>query len=112
MPGFSASNEPLAVALAIESRRHTTVVRIAGDGLHVVAAGRHSHCRRVVDAGIGERPTILVRIAPTIWWDAFRRPPEDGWVYEPDADWESQPISSEQSEELTFVEIDEFLATF
>jgi len=33
-------------------------------------------------------------------------------VYEPDADWDNQPISSEQSEELTFVEMDEFLAAF
>ncbi len=39
-------------------------------------------------------------------------PPEDGWVYEPDAEWDSQPIPSEQSGELTFVDIDEFLATF
>jgi len=39
-------------------------------------------------------------------------PPEDGWVYDPDADWDSQPISSEQSGELTYVAIDEFLATF
>ena len=39
-------------------------------------------------------------------------PPEDGWVYEPDAEWESQPASPDQPGELTFVEIDEFLATF
>jgi hypothetical protein len=39
-------------------------------------------------------------------------PPEDGWVYEPDADWDSQPASSDPPGELTFVEIDEFLATF
>ncbi len=39
-------------------------------------------------------------------------PPEDGWVYDLDSDWNSQPISSEQSGELTFVEMDEFLATF
>ncbi len=41
-------------------------------------------------------------------------PPEDGWVYEPDADWESQPTLSEEQEpgELTYVDIDEFLATF
>ncbi len=30
----------------------------------------------------------------------------------PDADWDSQPISSEQSGELTYVDMDEFLATF
>jgi hypothetical protein len=39
-------------------------------------------------------------------------PPEDGWVYEPDADWDSRPASSDPPGELTFVEIDEFLATF
>ncbi len=39
-------------------------------------------------------------------------PPEDGWVYEPDADWDSQPIPSDSPGELTFVEIDKFLATF
>ncbi len=39
-------------------------------------------------------------------------PPEDGWVYEPDAEWESHPASSEQPGDLTFVDIDEFLATF
>ena len=44
--------------------------------------------------------------------DAAPPPPEDGWVDEPDAEWDSRPISSEQSGELTFVEIDEFLATF
>ncbi len=38
-------------------------------------------------------------------------PPEDGWVYEPDADWDSQPPSCDQSGELAFVEMDEFLAT-
>ena len=46
---------------------------------------------------------------------APRAPPsEAGWVYEPDADWESQPISSEDQEpdEVTYVDIDEFLATF
>ena len=41
-----------------------------------------------------------------------RAPPQDGWVYEPDADWDSQPASSDSPGELTFVEIDEFLATF
>ena len=60
-------------------------------------------------------------------WDpsTARPPPEDGWVYEPAADWESQPIpvvgrspdrpiSSEEQEpgELTYVDMDEFLATF
>ncbi|MDZ7617891.1 MAG: hypothetical protein U1E05_12880 [Patescibacteria group bacterium] len=41
-----------------------------------------------------------------------RAPPsEDGWVHEPDADWDSLPASSEQSGELTFVDMDEFLAT-
>ena len=39
-------------------------------------------------------------------------PPEDGWGYEPDADWESHPASPDSPGELTFVEIDEFLATF
>ena len=41
-------------------------------------------------------------------------PPEAGWLYEPDADWESQPISSEDQEprKLTYLDIDEFLATF
>ena len=38
-------------------------------------------------------------------------PPEDGRGYEPCADGDSQPIPAEQSGELTFVEIDEFLAT-
>jgi len=42
-----------------------------------------------------------------------RAPPaEDGWVYEPDAEWDSRPASSDPPGELTFVEIDEFLATF
>ncbi len=27
---------------------------------------------------------------------------KDAWVYDPDADWDSQPISSEQSGELTY----------
>ena len=50
-------------------------------------------------------------------WDPSipRAPPaETRWVYEPDADWESQPISSEEQEpgELTYVDIDDFLATF
>jgi len=41
-------------------------------------------------------------------------PPEAGWVYEPDADWESRPTLSEEQEpgEVTYVDIDEFLATF
>jgi len=39
-------------------------------------------------------------------------PPEDGWVYEPDADWDSHPASSDPPGQLTFVDIDEFLATF
>jgi hypothetical protein len=42
-----------------------------------------------------------------------RAPPsEDGWVYEPNADWDSRPASSDPPGELTFVDIDEFLATF
>ena len=39
-------------------------------------------------------------------------PPEDGWIYEPNAEWDSQPASPDSPGELTFVEIDEFLATF
>jgi len=39
-------------------------------------------------------------------------PPEDGWLYEPDVEWESHPASSDPPGELTFVDIDEFLATF
>ena len=41
-------------------------------------------------------------------------PPKAGWVYEPDTDWESRPTLSEEQEsgELTYVDIDEFLATF
>jgi hypothetical protein len=41
-----------------------------------------------------------------------RRPEVPEALIPPDADWDSQPISSEQSGELTFVDIDEFLATF
>ncbi len=36
-----------------------------------------------------------------------RAPPsEDAWGYDPDGDWNNQPISSEQSGELTYVDID------
>ncbi len=50
-------------------------------------------------------------------WDpsTARAPPsEAGWIYEPNADWESPPISSAEQEPggLTYVDIDEFLATF
>ncbi len=33
-------------------------------------------------------------------------------AYDPDADWDSHPASSDPPGELTYVEIDEFLATF
>ncbi len=55
---------------------------------------------------------ILRHCGPLIPSTPRAPPPEDGWVYEPDADWDSQPISSEQSGELAFVNMDEFLATF
>ncbi len=42
-----------------------------------------------------------------------RAPPTaDGWVYDPDGDWDSQPASSDPPGDLTYVDMDEFLATF
>ena len=38
-------------------------------------------------------------------------PSEEGWVYEPEADWEGRPISVEEPGELTYIDLDEFPAT-
>ena len=59
----------------------------------------------------GHRRAALV---DGLWHPSTPRapPPEDGWVYEPDAEWDSRPASSDPPGELTFVEMDEFLSTF